>query len=85
MLTQKQLGNKIGVTNKTVSRWERGVYLPPADMLLIMSELFDVSVNELLIGKRLTDEEYKEAADGERKQVLIEKQNRIFQEEVVER
>lgn len=28
-LTQWQLGDKIGVTNKTVSRWETGVYLPP--------------------------------------------------------
>ena len=46
-LTQEQLGEKIGVTNKTVSRWE----------------LFDVSVNEILSGKRLLAEEYKEAAE----------------------
>ena len=29
-LTQEQLGEKLGVTNKTVSRWETGTYLPPA-------------------------------------------------------
>lgn len=62
-LTQEQLGEKIGVTNKTVSRWETGTYLPPADVLLFMSEIFDVSVNEILSGKRLTAEEYKEAAE----------------------
>ncbi len=33
-LTQEQFGEKIGVTNKTVSRWENGNYLPPADALL---------------------------------------------------
>ena len=33
-LTQAQLGERIGVTNKTTSRWETGVYLPPADALL---------------------------------------------------
>ena len=62
-LTQEQLGEKIGVTNKTISRWENGYYLPPADVLLAMSQLFDVSVNEILSGKRLLAEEYKEAAE----------------------
>ena len=51
--TQEQLGEQIGVTNKTVSRWETGVYMPPADALMKMSELFGVTVNELLSGKRL--------------------------------
>ena len=53
-LTQEQLGEKLGVTNKTVSRWETGTYLPPAEALLAMSELFGVSINELLSGKRLS-------------------------------
>ena len=63
-LTQEQFGEKIGVTNKTVSRWETGKYLPPADILLLMSELFDVSVNEILTGQRLTDDEYKRSAEN---------------------
>ena len=62
-LTQEQFGEKIGVTNKTVSRWERGNYLPPADVLLTMSELFGVSVDELLNGQYLKDEEYRQAAE----------------------
>ncbi len=62
-LTQEQLGEKVGVTNKTVSRWETGNYLPPADALLTMSEMFGVSVNELLSGHRLKEEEYKQAAE----------------------
>lgn len=69
-LTQEQLGEKIGVTNKTVSRWENGNYLPPADVLFSMSQLFDVSVNELLSGKRLLAEEYKEAAETNLTQTL---------------
>ena len=69
-LTQEQLGEKIGVTNKTVSRWENGNYLPPADVLFAMSQLFDVSVNELLSGKRLLAEEYKEAAEKNLTQTL---------------
>ena len=69
-LTQEQLGEKIGVTNKTVSRWENGNYLPPADILLTMSRLFNVSVNEILSGKRLLAEEYKEAAETNLVQTL---------------
>ena len=62
-LTQEQLGEKIGVSNKTVSRWETGTYLPPAESLLIMSEMFAVSINELLSGKRLSTAEYHAAAE----------------------
>ncbi len=69
-LTQEQLGEKVGVTNKTVSRWETGTYLPPADMLVIMSEFFNVSINELLAGKRLSQEEYKQAAEENLQQVI---------------
>ncbi len=69
-LTQWQLGDKIGVTNKTVSRWETGVYLPPAEALLIMSEIFDVSVDELLTGRRLTNTEYMKAAEEKLTQTI---------------
>ena len=68
--TQEQLGEKIGVTNKTVSRWETGTYLPPADALLIISELFNVTINEILSGKRLSKEEYKEAAEENLRQTI---------------
>ena len=69
-LSQEKLGEIIGVTNKTISRWETGTYLPPAEMLLSMSKLFDVSINELLSGKRLTQEEYKVAAEENLRQVV---------------
>ncbi len=44
-LTQDELGMQIGVTNKTISRWENGNYLPPVEMLQILSNKFDVSIN----------------------------------------
>ena len=62
-LTQEQLGEKIGVTNKTISRWETGTYLPPADALLALSELYGVSINEILAGKRISEQEYKQVAE----------------------
>lgn len=62
-LTQEELGEQIGVTNKTVSRYENGNYLPPVEILQMLSKLYDVSINELLSGKRLDDEHYKENAE----------------------
>ncbi|MDE5547784.1 MAG: helix-turn-helix domain-containing protein [Clostridia bacterium] len=62
-LTQNELGEKIGVTNKTVSRWENGNYLPPVEILQILSDLYCVSINELLSGERLNNEQYKENAE----------------------
>lgn len=69
-LTQEALGEQIGVTNKTISRWENGNYMPPVDALQLLSELYGVSINELLSGKKLTDEEYKAVAEENIKSVL---------------
>ena len=49
-LTQEKLGEKLGVTNKTVSRWENGNYMPDVEMLSLLSEEFGVSINELISG-----------------------------------
>lgn len=62
-LTQEGLGERIGVTNKTVSRWENGNYLPPVEMLQILSNLYKVSINEILSGERLNDALYREKAE----------------------
>ncbi len=62
-LTQEQLGKKLGVTNKTVSRWENGNYMPDVEMLSLLSKEFGVSMNELIRGERLLMEDFKKAAD----------------------
>ena len=62
-LTQEALGQELGVTNKTVSRWETGNYMPDIELLIPLGELLGVSVNELLAGERLTDEQFRKQAD----------------------
>ncbi len=62
-LTQEDLGEKIGVTNKTISRWENGNYLPPVEMLKELSEIYAVSINELLCGERIEKEQYQVKAE----------------------
>lgn len=47
-LTQEELAVRLHVTNKTVSRWERGNYMPDIEMLKLLSEEFGVSVDDIL-------------------------------------
>jgi transcriptional regulator with XRE-family HTH domain len=69
-LTQEQLGEKVGVTNKTVSRWETGNYMPPVECLSILSDLYGVSINEIVSGQRLAAEELPDAAEDNLKNAL---------------
>jgi len=55
-LTQEQLAQKLAVSNKTVSRWETGKYMPDISMLQELCSFFDISLNELLSGERITNE-----------------------------
>lgn len=54
-MTQEELGDRVGVTNKTISKWENGDYMPPIDVLMLLSEIYGVSINEILNGRRLED------------------------------
>ena len=69
-LTQEQLGEKLGVTNKTVSRWENGNYLPPVEILQLLSELYGLTINEILSARRLTSAQYQEKAEENIKTAL---------------
>lgn len=63
-LTQEQLAEKLGVNNRTVSRWENGHCLPDLSLLEEISKEFDVSVSEILNAKRMTREELIELRDS---------------------
>lgn len=71
-MTQEQLGERIGVTNKTVSRWETGNYMPPVESLVLLSDIYGISINEILAGKRLEMDELREVADDNVTKVLGE-------------
>ena len=62
-LSQEQLGEKLGVTNKTVSRWETGNNMPDLDILVELADLYSVDLREILSGERKNEqmnEELKE-------------------------
>ena len=62
-MTQEQLGQRIGVTNKTVSRWETGNYMPPIESLKLLSDIYQISINEILAGESISEESFKNVAD----------------------
>lgn len=55
-LTQGELGNKLNVTDKAISRWERGVGFPDIHMIEPLAAVLGVSVQELMNGERSTPE-----------------------------
>ena len=65
-MTQEQLGERIGVTNKTVSRWETGRNLPELDILIEMADYYEVELRELLNGERKSEGMNKELEETTR-------------------
>lgn len=51
-LTQEQLAEVVGVTNRSISRWENGVNMPDFDLVIELTNYFEVSIEEFLDGER---------------------------------
>ena len=79
--TQETLGAKVGVTNKTVSRWETGTYMPPVECLVLLSDIYGVSINEIVAGQRLSETEFTNAAEENLSEALLLSENIYKQRE----
>lgn len=55
--TQQEVAEKLGVSNKTVSSWETGASCPDISMLPVLAELYNVTCDEIIRGKRLSPQE----------------------------
>lgn len=86
-ITQEQLAEMLGVTNRSVSRWENGSNLPDLDILIEMADYYDVELRELLDGERKSEkmnEELKETVlkvaeySNSEKEVKRKKLNKCF-------
>lgn len=51
-LTQKELGEKLNITDKAISKWERGLSFPDIAVLKDLAEFFEIDISELLNGER---------------------------------
>lgn len=61
--TQASLAEKLGITDRAVSKWENGKSMPDASIMLELCGLLKINVNELLMGEHVAMENYKEIAE----------------------
>ena len=62
-LTQKELAQKIGISDKTISKWETGKSLPDISYLESLCDSLGISMNELLSGQKLSESVYSQKAE----------------------
>ncbi len=62
-LTQACLAERLGITDRAVSKWERGRGVPDVSIMLELCRELDISVNELLNGEKIDLEEYSKKAE----------------------
>ena len=78
-LTQIQLAELLDITNQAVSKWENGRSFPDITLLESLCETFDITVSELLSGKKIESEDYKRETERLLIQCIGEKRLRGFQ------
>ena len=61
--TQKQLSEKLDISDKTISKWERGNGFPEVSLLLPLCIELEITVNELLSGERVSEDDYRKKAE----------------------
>jgi len=62
-LTQEQLGEKLGVSSRTVSRWETGSNMPDISLLIELADFYEVDIRELINGERNSEMMSEETRD----------------------
>ncbi len=61
--TQESLAEELDISNRSVSKWERGICLPDANNMMKLCKLFNISYNELLSGEDLKKTDYETKAE----------------------
>ena len=62
-MTQEELAEKLFITERAVSKWERGLSLPDADKMLDLCNILNINVNELLNGERIDMKDYNKKTE----------------------
>ena len=72
--TQKQLSELLAISDKTISKWECGNGFPEASLLLPLCNELEITVNELLTGERISQQNYKKKAEENMVNMIREKE-----------
>ena len=61
--TQKQLAEKLEISDKTISKWECGKGFPEVSLVLPLCDELEITVNELLSGEKVSESDYRKKAE----------------------
>ena len=75
-LTQKQLAEKLNMSDKSVSKWERGICLPDVTVYLELCEILGISINEFLAGEDIPKETIEQKAEENIIQITKDNKNK---------
>lgn len=84
-MTQAALAEKLGISDRAVSKWETGKSLPDSGIMLELCELLKINVNELLSGEKIMVERYDKIAEQNlltQRKELEEKNKQLLQMEI---
>lgn len=73
-LTQQQLADKFGITDKAVSKWERGIALPDSSIMLALCSTLGITVNDLLSGEVVTMDNYNKNLENNLLEMVKQKE-----------
>jgi len=73
-ITQRQLADRLEISDKTVSKWERGKGLPEVSLMLPLCRELEISVNDLLTGEKVAPAEYQQKAEENMMNLIRENQ-----------
>ena len=71
-LTQRQLADELGISDKTVSKWECGKGLPEVSLMLPLCTALGITVNDLLSGERVAQADYQKKAEENMMELIRE-------------
>lgn len=75
-MTQKQLAEKLGMSDKSVSKWERGICLPDVSVYLELCKILGITINEFLAGEDISEENLTEKSEDNLMQVAKDSKHR---------
>ena len=84
-LTQMQLAEKLGITDRAVSKWERGLSMPDSSIMIELCKILEISVNDLLCGEEVTMDNYNKELEKKLIEMIKQKEEadkRLFRLEI---
>lgn len=73
-LTQMQLADKLNITDRAISKWERGKAMPDSSIMLELCDILKISVNDLLSGEVVTVDNYNKELENNLLEVIKQKE-----------